>query len=89
VGSTTSGFSDADREMYDLRKDKTETVNLAGTGMPEQAILDQALQQQMIQKNTAPAWLYTGHWPSQKTLTSIGGPPPSNGPASRPLVKKD
>lgn len=74
--STTSGYFDADWEMYDLGKDPTEQTNLAGTGMSEQTTLDQQLQQQMIAKGTAPAW-YPANWPPQATADSLGGPPPS------------
>ncbi|HZX87989.1 MAG TPA: DUF4332 domain-containing protein [Reyranella sp.] len=76
VCSRKSGHSDADWEMYDLRNDPTETKNLAGTGLKEQARLDRELQRQMIRKGTAPAW-YPKHWPPQATANSRGGPPPA------------
>jgi arylsulfatase A-like enzyme len=76
VCSRKSGYSDADWEMYDLRNNPTETKNLAGTGLKEQARLDRELQRQMIRKGTAPAW-YPKHWPPQATANSRGGPPPA------------
>lgn len=77
VDSPTSGYTDADWEMYDLRKDPEEKNNLAGTGLQKQCELDHALQHEMIHKGTAPAW-YPTYWPPQATQgQSRGGPPPS------------
>lgn len=78
VSSATSGYRDADWEMYDLRSDAEERVNLAGKGMAAQEVIDGLLQIEMILKNTAPAW-YEGYWPPRKSRNSIGGPPPSGG----------
>lgn len=74
VTSPSSGWSDADWEMYDLTKDPGENHNIAGLGLAQQTILDQALQSQMTAKGTAPAW-YPAHWPPQATAASRGGPP--------------
>ena len=91
VASETSGFSDADWEMYDLTKDPEERVNLAGQGLNEQIVLDWCLQVAMITKGTAPKWYGTfpgKNWPPQKTSASIGGPPPTwSQRAARPLAK--
>lgn len=87
VTSLTSGYSDADWEMYDLVNDPEERVNLAGRNMPEQDMLDVLLQVQMILKNTAPLW-YELNWPPQKTSSSIGGPPVSVGGGAVPPIAK-
>ncbi|OWJ63719.1 sulfatase-like hydrolase/transferase [Inquilinus limosus] len=81
VTSPSSGWSDADWEMYDLAEDPGENHNIAGLGLAQQAILDQALQAQMTAKGTAPAW-YPAHWPPQATSSSRGGPPPGDAAAS-------
>jgi choline-sulfatase len=86
VTSATSGYLDADWEMYDLVKDPEERVNLAGQGLEQQDFLDSLLQAQMILKNTAPAW-YETNWPPQKTANSIGGPPSGSASAARPIAK--
>lgn len=87
VTSQSSGYSDADWEMYDLVNDPEERVNLAGKGLLQQDILDWMLQVEMILKNTAPAW-YDTNWPPQKTANSIGGPPTfDSAGAARPIGK--
>ncbi len=77
VENQPGAYADADWEMYDLTADPTEDQNIAGQGLSEQATLDQALQDQMQQKGTAPAW-YPTHWPPQATANSRGGPPPGD-----------
>lgn len=74
VTDAGSGYADADWEMYDLTADPGERRNIAGQGHPQQAVLDQALQDLMTANGTAPAW-YPAHWPPQATSASRGGPP--------------
>lgn len=74
--TSAQGYTDADWEMYDLRKDPRELNNLAGLGLNHQMALDWLLQVQMKEKGTAPAW-YPGNWPPQATACSRGGPPPA------------
>jgi arylsulfatase A-like enzyme len=77
VMSSTSGYSDADWEMYDLTNDPGEDSNVAGQSAygAQQTMLDQELRSQMQAKNTAPAW-FPANWPPQATTGSRGGPPP-------------
>ncbi|WP_186002903.1 sulfatase-like hydrolase/transferase [Mycobacterium sp. KBS0706] len=74
VTSAGSGWSDADWEMYDLTADPGENRNIAGRGLAQQTVLDNALQSLMTAAGTAPAW-YPAHWPPQATSASRGGPP--------------
>jgi arylsulfatase A-like enzyme len=78
VTSATTGYGDADWEMYDLSKDPEERHNIAGTEeqAQNQIILDWILQFMMAVKGTTPAW-YSQHWPPTKTANSRGGPPAS------------
>lgn len=85
VTNPASGYSDADWEMYDLAADPGENSNIAGQGLPQQTVLDQALQAQMVAKGTAPAW-YPAQWPPQATGNSRGGPPSDSEAASNHAI---